>query len=176
MENKFTRSQGIIPRDISGMSTTEFSHMHAGGGLNLRGYTGYYAIDESNGSKYLNYKGRSGAAVNVEVDFDRLLSIRPKVIRDYLHLDTYVFADAGSISRGVLDPANLQTLVPVNQWSKIRMDAGLGAALTIKKFGPLNKINPFTIRADFPFFLSAPPYAHPEEWAFRWLIGVSRAF
>jgi aminopeptidase N len=46
MESKWVRSQGIAPRDLSGMSKTDFSNIHMGGGLNLRGYTGYYAIDE----------------------------------------------------------------------------------------------------------------------------------
>jgi hypothetical protein len=56
------------------MSTSEFANIHAGGGLNLWGYNGYYAIDEKDGTKYINYKGRSGATINVEVEFDRLVS------------------------------------------------------------------------------------------------------
>jgi len=176
MENKFTRSQGIIPLEMGGYSTTEFSNLHAGGGLNLRGYTGYFAIDENANGKYLNYKGRSGAAVNIEIEFDRLVKFRPKILRDYLHLDTYLFGDAGAISRGTLNVNNIPQLNPVNQWSKIRMDAGIGAALTIKKFGALEKVNPFTIRFDMPFFISSTPYDQQNQFDFRWLLGVSRAF
>lgn len=176
MENKFTRSQGIIPIDMGGFSTNDFAQLHAGGGLNLRGYNGYYAIDQSGSTSYLNYKGRSGAAINLEIEFDRFVKFRPKIIRDYLHLDTYLFGDAGMISRGVLNNANIPLLTPVNAWSKVRMDAGVGAALTIKKFGPFEKINPFTIRFDMPLFLSAPPYALNKYIDFRYLIGVSRAF
>ena len=175
MENKFTRSQGIVPLSFGGFSTGDFSHIHTGGGLNLRGYTGYYAIDENANGKYINYKGRSGASMNIEIEFDKFVRFRPKVIRDYLHLDTYLFGDAGVISRGMLTPS-IPTLFPVKQWSKIRGDAGLGVALTIKKFGPFEKINPFTIRFDMPFFISAPPFEQPKEFDFRWVVGVDRAF
>lgn len=92
MENKFTRSQGIIPLSAGGYSTTDFSNLQMGGGMNLRGYTGYYAIDaDGSGNKYLNYKGRSGASFNIEIDFDKYFSfIKPKYLRDYIHFDTYL--------------------------------------------------------------------------------------
>jgi aminopeptidase N len=176
MESKFTRSQGVVPLDLGGMSTNSFSNLHAGGGLNLRGYTGYYAIDENGGTLYTNYKGRSGASVNVEVEFDRLIRFKPKKLHDVLHIDTYFFGDAGVISRGLLDINNIPALNPVREWSKIRMDAGLGAAFTIKRFGPFEKVQPFTVRIDCPFFISAPPAAQPNEFDVRWVIGFSRAF
>lgn len=179
MENKFTRSQGIIPLSGVGFSTSDFSNLQMGGGLNLRGYTGYYAIDEdANGTKYLNYKGRSGASINFEIDFDKYFSfIKPKYIRDYIHFDTYLFADAGIISRGTLNTSNIPQLTPVNSWSKIRSDAGVGIAMTLKKFGPFETIPPFTIRVDMPFLLSSPPYAKPEFVNFnRWVIGIGRSF
>ena len=176
MENKFTRSQGILPADMGGFATDGFSHIQAGGGLNLRGYTGYYAIDEDASGKYINYKGRSGAALNIEVEFDRLITFKPTIIKDYLHLDTYLFSDAGAMSRGLLNSNSIPELKPVSSWSKLRADAGIGAALTIKKFGPLEKVNPFVIRCDFPFFISSTPYAKPQQFAFRWVLGVSRAF
>jgi hypothetical protein len=177
MESKWVRSQGIAPRDLSGMSKTDFSNIHMGGGLNLRGYTGYYAIDEDeDGNLFLNYKGKSGAAVNMEIDFDRLFRIRPKYIRDYFHLDAYLFGDAGLMSRSRLNPANISQMNPVNEWSKIRMDAGVGFALTLKKFGPMEKVEPFTIRFDMPFFLSAPPAAKSDFLAWRWVVGIGRSF
>lgn len=178
MENKFNRSQGIVPASMGGFSTSDFATWHTGGGLNLRGYNGYYAIDQdtAGGVQYLNYKGRSGAAVNVEIDFDQYIKFRPKVLRDYFHLDMYVFGDAGIMSRSTLNTNNIPELNPIKQWSKIRMDAGLGTALTIKKFGPFEKIQPITIRFDMPFFLSSPPFAKPDFVSFRWVMGVSRAF
>jgi len=177
MENKFTRSQGVLPLDWGGYSTDNFSHIQMGGGLNLRGYTGYYAIEEDDQNNvYLNYKGRSGASINMELDFDRLVNIHPKKVRDYVHFDTYLFGDAGVISRSILNYTNIPTLDPVKQWSKVRMDAGVGVALTIKKLGPLEKFTPFVIRFDMPLFLSSPPYAKPEYFAWRWVVGVNRAF
>jgi aminopeptidase N len=75
-----------------------------------------------------------------------------------------------------LNTANIPELNPVKQWSKIRMDAGIGTALTIKKFGPFEKIQPITIRFDMPLFLNSPPFAKPDYVSWRWVLGVSRAF
>jgi hypothetical protein len=80
------------------------------------------------------------------------------------------------MSRGLLNSNSIPELKPVSSWSKLRADAGIGAALTIKKFGPLEKVSPFVIRCDFPFFISSTPYAKPQQFAFRWVLGVSRAF
>ena len=179
MENKFTRSQGIIPLSAGGYSSTDFSNLHMGGGMNLRGYTGYYAIDQDgSGNQYLNYKGRSAASLNIEIDFDKYFSfIKPKYIRDYIHFDTYLFADAGIISRGALSPTSISSFIPTNAWSKFRSDAGVGMAMTIKKFGPFETIPPFTVRLDMPFFLNSPPYAKPDFIQLnRWVIGVGRSF
>ena len=178
MENKFTRSQGIVPLSMGGYTTDNFSNLHAGGGMNLRGYTGYYAIDQNNQNEvFINYKGRSGAAINLELEFDRWINFRPKYIRDYLHLDMYIFSDAGIISRSPLDVTNIPSLNPLSESSKLRADAGLGAALTIKKFGFFDKIPPFVIRVDLPWWISSSPYSRPDNIDFsRWIIGVSRAF
>jgi aminopeptidase N len=40
----------------------DVNHFQQGGGLNLRGYAGYYAPDERNGYMLEGYKSRSGAA------------------------------------------------------------------------------------------------------------------
>ncbi|MBK9301838.1 MAG: M1 family metallopeptidase [Bacteroidetes bacterium] len=177
MENKFTRSQGIIPLNMGGFQKDGFANFHAGGGLNLRGYNGYYAIDaDNNGTVYVNYKGRSGAAMNLEIEFDRFIKFKPKYLRDYFHLDMYLFADAGLINRGVLNLSNISDVQATRQWSKVRADAGIGTALTIKKLGPFEKFTPFTIRFDMPLLLSAPPFAQPDFFAWRWQLGVSRAF
>ena len=177
MENKYTRTHGIIPGDLGGFSTTGFANMQYGGGLNLRGYSGYYAIDENdNGEIYINYKGLSGASANVEVEFDRFFrKIRPKAFRNWLHFDPYLFADGGLMTRGVYNRDDITENNPTTQWSKFRMDAGVGMAMTIKKWGVFQKARPLTIRFDVPFFLSAPPFGQ-EYVDFRWLIGVNRAF
>ncbi len=176
MESKFTRSQGIVPLRAGGYHTDAFSQLHTAGGLNLRGYNGYYAIDAgSNGTLYVNYKGRSGAAVNLELEWDRLIKFKPKLLHDYVHVDLYFFGDAGLINRGVLNLANLTDVQPLKAWSKLRADAGIGTALTIKKLGPFEKFQPFTIRFDMPLLLSAPPNAKPDFFAWRYIVGFSRA-
>ncbi len=58
----------------------------------------------------------------------------------------------------------------------LRADAGVGAALTIKKFGVLQTVNPLTIRFDVPFFLNRIPAADKDYIQYRFVIGVSRAF
>ena len=176
MEDKYTRTHGIMPSDLGGFSTAGFANMHAGGGLNLRGYNGYYAIDENeNGDLFINYKGLSGASASIEVEFDRFFKIRPKKLRNWLHFDSYLFADGGAITRGEYNPDDITENNPTTQWSKFRMDAGAGLAMTIKKWGKFQKAKPLTVRFDVPFFLSAPPFGQ-EYLDFRWVLGVNRAF
>ncbi len=176
MENKFSRSQGFIPLEAGGFQTNDFSTYHHAGGLNLRGYNGYYAIDESkDGTIYINYKGISGAAANMEIDFNRFFNFKPKYVRDYLQLNVYLFGDAGFINRGKLDINNLSHVEPTKSWSKLRTDAGIGTAWTLKKLGPFEKFTPFVLRVDFPFFLSSPPAAKPDYFQWRWIVGLQRA-
>jgi len=58
----------------------------------------------------------------------------------------------------------------------IRMDAGIGVALTIKKFWVLEEIKPLTIRFDMPLLLSHIPNPETDFFQFRWVLGVNRAF
>ncbi len=168
MDNKYTRSQGIIPPSAAAIGSTT-NNFQYGGGLNLRGYAGYLApVTDAKGNTVLSYKGTSGAAVNSELEFNDLFKIHPKWFRNWLKVSTYLFADAGLIN---IDPSpNYLEFAP------IRVDAGLGAAFTIKKFGPLQTVEPLTIRFDMPLFLNRTPADQPDFFAFRWLIGVSRAF
>ena len=101
--------------------------------------------------------------------------MRPKMFRKWLHLDPYLFADGGVMTRNEYDRNDITLLNSTTQWSKFRMDAGVGIAMTIKKWGVLNKARPLTIRFDVPFFLSTPPFGQ-EYLDFRWVIGVNRAF
>jgi hypothetical protein len=55
-------------------------------------------------------------------------------------------------------------------------DAGLGATLTISKWGPLTEFKPLTIRFDMPLFLSRVPANEKDYFQFRWLISINRAF
>lgn len=170
MENKYTRSQGFFDPDWAtiGASTNYFHH---GGGLNLRGYSGYLAPQlQSDSSVVYTYKGQTGAAVNVELEFDGIIKIKKQnwFTRTF-KLTTYLFGDAGII--------NYNTITDdVLKMSDVRVDAGLGVALTIKKFGVLQTVNPLTIRFDMPFFLNKIPATDKNFVQYRFVVGVSRAF
>lgn len=161
--NKFTRARAFVPDGWIGYDF-ETNHFQQGGGLNLRGYAGYFGPEVNGNTFYYSYKGSSGASWNLEVDFDRLIRIKPKKALKNLHFDTYLFSDMGIIGTKVNDET---------EWSKVRMDAGLGTAMTIK-FSYF-KINPLVIRFDMPFFLNSPP-ATEDYLQFRYVIGVNRSF
>jgi hypothetical protein len=56
-------------------------------------------------------------------------------------------------------------------------DAGIGAAIHIKRWGQFAKANPLYFRFDMPLYLSHPNQNDQNQnFAFRWLIGVGRNF
>jgi hypothetical protein len=167
MESPLTRSKGYVPPQWTGFSDNSTNHFQQGGGLNLRGYAGYSVIEENDSVTYRAYKGNSGAAVNAELDLDRLVKFRPKWVRDVFKLDVYLFGDAGVIV--------YQTNTG-EAFSAPRMDAGAGLALTIKRFGPLETLKPVTFRFDVPFYVSHAPAGEPDNLRFRWVIGLNRSF
>jgi len=168
MENKFTRSRAFVDYDWLGYGETT-NHFQQGGGLNLRGYAGYLVpYMDKNGNIHTIYKGNSGAAFNIELEFDKLAGIHPKFTKNWLELKTYLFGDAGIINYN--NPGTALTL------ADFRMDAGIGTALTIKKWGPLQMAKPLTIRFDMPLFLNRTPAIEPEYLKFRWVVGINRAF
>ena len=168
MDNKYVRSAAFFPTAWTGMGDN-IRHMQYGGGLNLRGYAGYYAPTLDNqGNLLLNYAATSGSAVNLEVEFDKYFGWKPKKLGEYFDLDAYLFADAGVLNRNA--PKEKFRLGP------LRADAGVGIAFTIKKWGFLQKPKPLTIRADFPLWLNRTPAIDPANFQFRWMLGISRAF
>lgn len=178
MDTKYTRSiSGVIPYQYYATSQNNNAYLHIGGGLNLRGYSGYLVAEQRNGQVLIGYKGRSGAAVNAEVDFDRYIPLRPKLTRNWLHIDLYAFADAGAIELSSTNVNNdYWNISPTTMWSDIRVDAGLGAALTIKKWWKFTKAKPLTLRLDVPAFINRPPNANPEYFKLRYVIGINRSF
>lgn len=168
MENKFVRSAAFFPQDWNGFGVGT-NNFHHGGGLNLRGYSGYLLpYERPDGAIVPAYSGNSGAAVNAELEFDRLFPIRPKFTRNWLKINLYLFADAGVIQ--VSQPGEAMV------FSDLRADAGIGTALTIKKWGSLNMEKPLTLRFDMPFILNRTPDVSPDFVQFRWVVGVDRAF
>lgn len=170
MENKYTRSQGFFDPAWAEIGATT-NIFHYGGGLNLRGYSGYLAPQmQSDSTLAFTYKGQTGAAVNVELEFDGFFRMKKQNwLNKTFKLNTYLFGDAGVINYNA--PTD-----DVLKMADLRIDAGLGTALTIKKFGPLQTVNPLTIRFDMPFFLNKIPATDKEFIQFRFVLGVSRAF
>ena len=165
--NKFTRSQGLISSNWTEYgNTTNIFHM--GGGLNLRGYNSYLAPEIINGEYSEIYSGYSGASINLEIEFQEILPI----IKNQNKLITYLFSDAGVINNSMITYNNF-----TSNFSKFRMDAGLGLALTIDYWLGMETIKPFTIRLDFPIFLNKHPFIDDSNInTNRFIIGIGRAF
>jgi Peptidase family M1 domain len=171
MDNKYTRSLAFIPSEW-GAYGPDVNHFQTGGGLNLRGYAGYLMPQyDWYGNVRKTYRGTTGYAVNAEIEFQELFGFvgrkMPRV-NSVLNLTTYLFGDIGGI--------NFSTVGESIAMSDFRADAGVGCALTIKRFPPLQMVKPLTIRFDVPLFLNSVPYTSPNNVAFRWVIGVNRAF
>jgi hypothetical protein len=170
MDNKYTRSMGFIPSDWGGYGTVT-NHFTAGGGLNMRGYSGYLLAEKaSDGTLRYNYKGISGAAFNMEIEFHELFAgLNPKFLKNSIKLQPYLFADAGLINTNY-------TFEKYTTMSDVMYDAGVGFSMSILKWGPLYNIKPLTIRFDMPFFISRLPNGENNYVQVRWMIGVNRAF
>ena len=168
MDNKYVRSIGFVPKEWQGYGITT-NHFQYGGGLNLRGYAGYrVAQKDTLGNTIEVYRGTSGAAINAELEFDKLFKFHPKQISTIFSLNTYLFGDIGIINYNMISKGLLM--------ADYRADAGVGLALTVKKWGPLQMVKPLTIRFDMPLFLNRIPFVETEYLKFRWIVSVSRAF
>jgi hypothetical protein len=176
MENKYTRSIGVVPTSWQGTSVYDVNHFQQGGGLNLRGYAGYFAPDEYKGQLLTGYKGRSGAAANVEVDFENYMPWHPRLTRNWLKANVYAFGDAGIMELSNYSTYNVAVISPTTTWGTVHVDAGVGFAFTIKNWGVFEKAKPLTIRVDLPFFLNRPPYSNDQYATLRYVIGINRAF
>lgn len=162
--NKFTRAAGFVPMEWEGYGAN-VNHFQMGGGLNIRGYAGYLAPTDDNGTQVLNYVGKSGASISLELDFDKFFPIKPNKYTKYFHFDTYLFHDMGVLA--ISDNANKQRL------GRFRTSSGIGTALTVK-IDQMN-IKPFTIRFDMPLLLNSTPAA-TDNAAFRYVVGINRSF
>jgi hypothetical protein len=174
MENKFIRSRAFVPTDWLGYGNN-YNHFQAGGGLNIRGYAGYVVPKNVNGTQVQLYNGDNGASVNLELDVDGLVPFTPGRLASYLHLDAYLFGDAGFIERR-FQAGEMGFTEKQEVESGLMASAGAGFALTIKKWGQWDKAKPLTLRCDIPAFLNNTPFVDGEYVKFRWIVGVSRAF
>jgi aminopeptidase N len=167
MDDKFTRAIGFLPTEWLGYGNVT-NHFQQAGGMNVRGYAGYVAADLNKNKTVYTYSGTAGAAANIEVDFSRYLSIRPRKYTRNFSMNTYLFADGGVINMNAINDG-LQLSYP-------RIDAGFGALLTIKQWGPFQKAQPLTIRCDLPLFLNSVPYDEGQQFKFRYVVGINQLF
>ncbi|MEC8273535.1 MAG: M1 family aminopeptidase [Bacteroidota bacterium] len=169
MENKFTRSEGFIPNQWLGYGSTT-NHFQMGGGLNLRGYAGYYAPEINDEGNYvLSYNGTSGASISAELEFQNIFSLK-RIFG--LPFKSYLFADAGVINTTEITRENYK-----EAFSKVRSDAGLGFALTLNEWGPLQMVKPITLRLDLPLFLNRYPSVDEDYYqSNRFVVGIGRTF
>lgn len=174
MENKFIRSRAFVPTEWLGYGTN-YNHFQAGGGLNIRGYAGYVVPKGVDNTQVQLYSGDNGASVNLELDLDGLVTFNPGKLASYLHLDTYLFGDAGMMQRR-LQSGEMGFTEKKEVESGLMASAGAGCALTIKKWGKWDKAKPLTLRFDVPAFLNSTPFVDGEYLKFRWIVGVNRAF
>ena len=170
MDNKYTRSIAFFPTAWNGYGA-DVNHFNAGGGLGLRGYSGYLMpVLDWHGGVRNTYKGTTGYAENVEIEFQDLFRgikrAMPKV-SSVIALQTYLFGDIGGINFSLQNEKLAM--------AEFRADAGVGMAFTIKRFPPLQLVKPLTIRFDVPFFVNAAPYTS-ENVAMRFVVGINRAF
>lgn len=180
-DDPFTQAAGIIPSSWTNYSTYT-NYLQEGGGLDIRGYAGYSYATAYNYTSVnpvtnkpvtqtyvvYSYYGTSGASVNAELEFNKLLHFNPRFLRNTFALTTYLFGDAGSINITPYPGENLPLM-----FTNIIGDAGAGAALTIQKWGPLQLAKPLTLRFDVPFFLYSP---YGEQFEYRFVVGIGRAF
>lgn len=169
MDNKYTRSMGFIPPDW-GKYGAVTNHFTSGGGLNLRGYSGYLlAAADANGYVTFNYKGTTGASASAEIEFGEFFKfMNIKKLNNSIKFNPYLFGDAGTININAPGKATVM--------SDIIADAGVGMSMSIQKWGPLYGLKPLTIRFDMPFFVNRLPYAEKDYLQVRWMIGINRAF
>ena len=169
MNNKYTRSMGIINPNWGNFDIVT-NHFTAGGGLGLRGYSGYLLpIVNKDGTVTYAYKGTTGASVSAELEFGKVFSrLNPKFLKNSIKIQPYLFADAGMI--------NTNTPGKPTVMSDVMMDAGIGSTLNIVRWGPLYGLKPLVIRIDFPLFINKLPYAETNYVQFRWMIGINKAF
>lgn len=169
MNNKYTRSMGFFNPSWAGYGITT-NHFTAGGGLNLRGFSGYLLPQQqADGTLTYYYKGNTGASASLELEFGEIFKrFNPKFIRNAIKLQPYLFADAGIINT---NPAGKATVM-----SDVLADAGFGCTLNILRWWKLSGLKPLVVRFDCPLFINRLPYAENDYLQFRWMLGINRAF
>ena len=173
LENQFMRSVTAFPDlftkgSLSSLSQ-EFSHLHYGGGINLRGYS-FRNIVGTGLDQYQIFNQNSGFSLNTQLNFENIFPIKFRQLARTIGMNLYVFGDVGSLSNFDMPSFSINK-------APILADAGIGTALTWKKGIKYLGLGPMTFRFDMPLFLSNPAQGEiDEQLGFRWLVGVEQAF
>ena len=173
MNYNLSRSAGLISKENADYRIGT-NHFHVGGGLNLRGYSGNYMLEDTeDGSINTNY-GIGGISMNIEISYTDFLKSLTQNYKAFnflyrLPIDSYIFYDLGVINNDNVE----------NDFSfgSLRSDMGIGFAFDlgqiVNDYYDLEK--PLLFRLDFPFFLSDPANSE-NNIKFRWLFGVNKTF
>ncbi len=156
-DDDFYRARGVFPDALLNRDNPfRPNYLHFAGGLNLRGYSGWQAQQD--------FRAESGAAANAELSLGKLIPSFSKKIKT----DVYAFYDAGILGKEVVDE-----WLPA--WTAVQQDAGLGLTISLHdgRFFRANK--PLVLRLDMPLWMSHPA-DEMEAVAFRWVVGVGKAF
>lgn len=175
MEDPVMRAAGWFPSSWV-MPGALPGHVQAAGGYNLRGYAAYLiptASFNQNGQIYQLTSDR-GVSLNTELTLSALLP-RRWAKNSFYTFEPYAFFDGAVFNAGSFNVKSDADIIP-NQTTHARANAGLGLNLTWKKWWNFEKISPFTLRADFPFYLSHQPYASSNNLQWNWMIGVQKSF
>ncbi|MDW8393739.1 MAG: M1 family metallopeptidase [Chitinophagales bacterium] len=169
MDNRFLRSRGWFPPDWYAPDGDPTIRLHAGGGLNVRAFSWLYAFNESPES--MLPAATSGYALNAEWDVSGWFRMRPSFTRQWLSAELYLFVDGGQLAEMVSEEA-----APLRMnFSSFYADAGPGIALTIRRWLMWDKLQPLTLRADFPV-AAWPAIGEGAPIAFRCVVGIGRSF
>ncbi|MCB9261579.1 MAG: M1 family metallopeptidase [Flavobacteriales bacterium] len=163
MNSRYTRSIGWLTQDPLTYSRNG-NHLHQGGGLNIRGFSGVQATNNNETDSFYIYSGSRGLAFNAELDFGNYINPKLKKLGRKININPYLFTDLG-----VLGNAN-------NQYSDLRMDAGVGANFALLFNNKWTATKPLNIRVDLPFFLNRIPEEQNDYLKFRYVVGINRAF
>ncbi|MBL7810609.1 MAG: M1 family metallopeptidase [Bacteroidetes bacterium] len=173
-DNRFTRDLGSIPlTDLNLANASIGKALTLGGGLNLRGYQGYTVPVSNKDTVFTTFRGNSGAALNGEWDISGWFGFIPRIPMVGSRL--YLFGDAGvvafprmgrAINSGLLADAGVGYLLELKNWNKL---------WPLKKKPALLGSNPLRIRFDMPLFVNRIQ-AGESYLAFRWILGINRAF
>ncbi len=162
--NNWYAARGTLP-----VQWAREGHIQPAGGGNVRGYQ--ISHDYKSGGETQIAAGNRLLAANIEFETPSLLNPIFNIVpglSDYFTTTSYLFFDTGLIGYTQHDD-----VIGLN--STTRTDAGIGFTGDLDLPGSLQKLGTLTVRFDFPLMLSKPPLGE-DDYEFRWLMGIGRAF